>query len=78
MRATSATYHAHLLATTRRMGAEGLTGKTRELDAMQTRGAEVTAMRELWAELQNNALERAGGGGAGRPSLARGRSGRRR
>ena len=53
-------HHAHLLTTTRRMGAEGLTEKTRELDAMQTRGAEVTAMRELWAGLQNNALERAG------------------
>ena len=52
-------HHAHVLTTTRAMGADGLGAKTRVLDAQATRGAEVTAMRALWAELQNAALERA-------------------
>jgi hypothetical protein len=53
-------WHAHVLTTTRCLTAEGLTDKTRQLDAKQTRGAEVTHMRETWASLQNRALERAG------------------
>ncbi|MBP1807600.1 MobQ family relaxase [Rubellimicrobium aerolatum] len=53
-------WHAHVLTTTRELTAEGLTDKTRQLDAKQTRGAEVTHMRERWAEMQNRALERAG------------------
>ena len=53
-------WHAHVMTTTRRMEPEGLTDKTRELDAKQTRGAEVTHMRERWAVLQNQALERHG------------------
>ena len=53
-------WHAHVLTTTRELTAEGLTDKTRALDAKQTRGAEVTHMRERWATLQNRALERAG------------------
>ncbi len=53
-------WHAHVLTTTRELTAEGLTDKTRQLDAKQTRGAEVTHMRERWAELQNRALERVG------------------
>ncbi len=53
-------WHAHVLTTTRALGREGLAEKTRQLDAKQTRGAEVTYMRERWASLQNRALERAG------------------
>ena len=52
-------HHAHVLTTTRAMGEDGLGAKTRVLDAQASRGAEVTAMRALWAELQNAALERA-------------------
>ena len=53
-------WHAHVMTTTRRLEPEGLTDKTRVLDAQATRGAEVTAMRERWAVLQNDALERYG------------------
>jgi hypothetical protein len=53
-------HHAHVLTTTRVMGADGLGKKTRVLDAAQTGGPEVTVMREIWAGLQNDALERAG------------------
>jgi len=53
-------HHAHILTTTRRMGPEGLEEKTRELDVKQTSSKEVTAMRESWAGMQNDALERAG------------------
>ena len=44
------------------LGAEGLGKKTRVLDAAQTGGPEIEAMRGVWAELQNAALERAGVG----------------
>ena len=53
-------HHAHILTTTRRLEAEGLTDKTRVLDAAQTGGPEIEAMRATWAEMQNDALERAG------------------
>ena len=53
-------HHAHVLTTTRELGAGGLGKKTRVLDAARTGGPEVTVMRELWAGLQNQALERAG------------------
>ncbi len=53
-------HHAHVLTTTREIGAEGLGKKTRVLDAARTGGPEVTVMRELWAGSQNEALERAG------------------
>ncbi len=53
-------WHAHVMTTTRRLEPEGLTDKTRALDAQATRGAEVTHMRERWATLQNDALERHG------------------
>ncbi|TNC45268.1 molybdopterin-guanine dinucleotide biosynthesis protein MobA [Rubellimicrobium rubrum] len=52
-------WHAHVLTTTRRLTAEGLTDKTRALDAKQTGGLEIAHMRERWAEMQNRALERA-------------------
>ncbi|MFC5567052.1 MobQ family relaxase [Rubellimicrobium aerolatum] len=53
-------WHAHVLTTTRRLGTEGLTSKTRELDAPGTRSGELRILRELWADLQNAALARAG------------------
>ena len=53
-------HHAHILTTTRVLSAEGLTDKTRILDASSTGGPEIEAMRSYWAELQNHALELAG------------------
>lgn len=53
-------HHAHVLTSTRRLDPEGFTDKTRVLDAAKTGGVEIEAMREVWAELQNHALERAG------------------
>ena len=53
-------HHAHILTTTRVMGPEGLAEKTRVLDAAQTGGPEIEAMRAHWAGLQNDALELAG------------------
>lgn len=53
-------HHVHVLTTTRTLTAEGLTDKTRVLDAKQTGGPEIEAMRARWAELQNLALERQG------------------
>ena len=50
-------HHAHLLTTTRRIGAEGLGEKSRELD--QKTSGEVERWRERFAEMQNAALERA-------------------
>ena len=52
-------WHAHVLTTTRALEADGLGPKTKALDARATGGAEITAMREVWAGLQNEALERA-------------------
>ena len=53
-------HHAHVLTSTRVLTADGFTDKTRVLDAARTGGAEIEAMRGVWAELQNRALERAG------------------
>lgn len=53
-------HHAHILMTTRRMGAEGLTEKTRELDDRKTGGGEVLHIREYAAELINSVLADAG------------------
>ena len=53
-------HHAHILTTTRVLSSEGLTDKTRILDAASTGGPEIEAMRGVWAELQNHALELAG------------------
>ena len=53
-------HHAHVLTTTRAIGAEGFGDKTRVLDAKATGGPEIEAMRARWAELQNAALERQG------------------
>lgn len=51
-------HHAHILCTTRRMEADGLTDKTRELDEKTT--GTVDYWRERWGTLANVALERAG------------------
>jgi len=53
-------HHAHILTTTRRIGPEGFTDKTRELDDRTRGSVEIEAMRENWADCQNVALERAG------------------
>ena len=53
-------HHAHVLTTSRVMGKDGFGKKTRILDAAQTGGPEIAAMRGVWAELQNEALERVG------------------
>jgi hypothetical protein len=53
-------HHAHILTTTHVLSAEGLTDKTRILDAASTGGPEIKAMRSYWAELQNHALDLAG------------------
>lgn len=54
-------HHAHLMMTTRRMTAEGLKEKTRELDDVKKRGPEeIEAIRAMWEHEQNQALERAG------------------
>ena len=52
-------HHAHVLTSTRVLGADGFAEKTRVLDAAKTGGPEIIAMREHWAGLQNDALERA-------------------
>jgi len=51
-------HHAHILLTTRRLGADGLTEKTRELDDLKT--GEVQYWRARYAELQNEHLQAAG------------------
>ena len=53
-------HHAHVLTTTRVVGPDGLGAKTRQLDVRSTAATEVEAVREKWAELTNQALERAG------------------
>ena len=53
-------HHAHVLTSTRRLGPEGFTEKTRELDSQQTGPKEVEHWRERWAGMTNQALERAG------------------
>jgi len=53
-------HHAHILTTTRRIGPEGFTEKTRELDDRTRGSVEIEAMREDWADRQNGALDRAG------------------
>ncbi len=54
----SRNHHAHLLLTTRRLGQDGFTDKTRELDQRQS--GEVDYWRSRYAELQNERLMEAG------------------
>jgi hypothetical protein len=53
-------YHAHVLMTTRQIGANGLGAKTRELDSFRTGPREIEAIRQQWERIGNRALERAG------------------
>ena len=53
-------YHAHVLMTTRQIGANGLGAKTRELDSFTTGPREIEAIRQQWERIGNRALERAG------------------
>lgn len=52
-------HHAHVMTTTRVVGADGLGAKTRQLDVRTSASAEVEAIRESWAERVNAALEQA-------------------
>lgn len=54
----SRNHHAHLLLSTRRLGGDGFTDKTRELDQRQS--GEVDYWRSRYAELQNERLMDAG------------------
>lgn len=51
-------HHAHILMTTRRVTANGLGEKTRELDDRKT--GQVDSIRQQWETMANRALERAG------------------
>lgn len=53
-------FHAHILATTRRMRPDGLSDKTRELDGGPSGRTEVEWVREMVAERINGSLEAAG------------------
>jgi hypothetical protein len=53
-------FHAHILSTTRTMGADGLGKKTRVLDDRKTGPQEVLYLRQYACDLINGALERAG------------------
>lgn len=53
-------HHAHILVSTRRLGPEGFTEKTRELDDQKTGKVLVTEWRERYAQLQNERLREAG------------------
>lgn len=53
-------FHAHILFTTREVGAEGFGAKTRLLDRKATGSKEVTLMRETWATMCNDALADSG------------------
>lgn len=52
-------WHVHILATTRRMGPDGLTEKTRELDGGPSGRAEIEWVRELVADVTNTYLRAA-------------------
>lgn len=56
----SQNHHAHILCSTRKLTAEGFTAKTRELDDRASGAVEVVECRELFADMTNAALERAG------------------
>lgn len=52
-------YHVHILATTRRVGADGLADKTRELDGGPSGRGEVEWIREMVAQATNAHLQAA-------------------
>ena len=49
--------HAHLLFTTRVVGEEGFSAKTRQLDKSVTARGEIIKMRRMWAKIANINLE---------------------
>jgi len=51
-------HHAHILTTTRTVGADGMGVKTRVLDVAATASAEIEQVREVWGKQVNAALER--------------------
>lgn len=53
-------YHAHIMTSTRVLTPDGFGEKTRVLDDKKTGAKEVKQIREKWAELGNEYLERAG------------------
>ena len=53
-------FHVHMLVSSRRITPTGFGEKTRELDDLKRRGAEVEHIRTEWARLANRALEQAG------------------
>ncbi len=53
-------HHAHVMMTTRRMDAEGLGVKIRQLDSRAGGKLEMQGLRKEWADIQNAALEKAG------------------
>ena len=53
-------HHAHILLSTRRLGPEGFTDKTRELDDYSSGPKWVHKWRERYAQLQNLCLQQAG------------------
>lgn len=53
-------YHAHVMVTTRKIGRDGFGEKTRVLDDRKTGPREIETTREMWADMQNDRLERAG------------------
>jgi hypothetical protein len=55
-------YHAHIMTSTRVLTPEGFGEKTRVLDVKQTGHVEIMKIRQTWAELSNQALEKAGSG----------------
>lgn len=53
-------HHAHILFTTRAIGAGGMGAKTRQLDDHRQGPLEIEAIRAAWEQIANSALERAG------------------
>lgn len=53
-------YHAHILLSTRRLGSQGFTSKTRELDDKKTGSEQVIWWREFFANIANKHLKKAG------------------
>lgn len=56
----SRNHHAHILCSTRKLEAEGFTAKTRTLDDRASGAEQVVECRELFAQMTNAALEKAG------------------
>jgi hypothetical protein len=55
----SRNFHAHIMTSTRELTPEGFGKKTRILDCKATSKTEIEALRAVWAEMANQALEKA-------------------